>query len=69
MFGLKVKYVGGEEERGREEGKGLSSTDKTLLVKGARISYSIWEVEGNLMFVCFYFSSFKISSHSIRFIY
>ncbi|XP_048328336.2 septum-promoting GTP-binding protein 1 [Ziziphus jujuba] len=42
-----VKYVGGEEEQGRVEGKGLSSIGKTLLVKGARISYSIWEVEGD----------------------
>ncbi|KAF3443698.1 hypothetical protein FNV43_RR13388 [Rhamnella rubrinervis] len=43
-----TKYVGGDEEQGREEEQGLSFVDKTLLVKGARISYSIWEVEGDM---------------------
>lgn len=43
-----VKYVGDEEkEQGGSQEKGLNSMDKTLFVKGARISYSIWEVDGD----------------------
>ncbi|KAK3445940.1 hypothetical protein EUGRSUZ_A01712 [Eucalyptus grandis] len=44
-----VKYVGDEKEEinGCSETKGLNLMDKTLLVNGARISYSIWEVEGD----------------------
>lgn len=37
-----TKYVGRE----KEEGKGLNQMDKTMYVSGARISYSIWEVQG-----------------------
>lgn len=44
---VKVKYVGDDkEEINCSEMKGLNLMDKTLLVNGARISYSIWEVEG-----------------------
>ncbi|KAL6287382.1 hypothetical protein ACE6H2_011772 [Prunus campanulata] len=45
-----VKYVGDDEkEEGEEtEATGLNLMDKTLLVSGARISYSIWEVGGDL---------------------
>ncbi|CAN8258509.1 unnamed protein product [Cochlearia groenlandica] len=42
-----AKYVG--EERGvemRELEKGINCTDKMLSMGGARISYSIWELEG-----------------------
>ncbi|KAL5865162.1 hypothetical protein ACOSQ3_002676 [Xanthoceras sorbifolium] len=42
------KYVGNEKEQGSTELKeGLNLIDKTLLVGGARISYSIWEVSGD----------------------
>ncbi|XP_030546268.1 septum-promoting GTP-binding protein 1 isoform X2 [Rhodamnia argentea] len=43
-----VNFVGDEkEEINCSEMKGLNLMDKTLLVNGARISYSIWEVEGD----------------------
>ncbi|KAF8016680.1 hypothetical protein BT93_H2028 [Corymbia citriodora subsp. variegata] len=44
-----VKYVGDEKEEINScpETKGLNLMDKTLLVNGARISYTIWEVEGD----------------------
>lgn len=42
------KYVGNEKEQGSTEQKeGLNLMDKTLVVEGARISYSIWEVSGD----------------------
>ncbi|KAK3184359.1 hypothetical protein Dsin_031645 [Dipteronia sinensis] len=42
------KYVGNEKEQGITELKqGLNLMDKTLVVEGARISYSIWEVSGD----------------------
>ncbi|KAI9094183.1 hypothetical protein K1719_026765 [Acacia pycnantha] len=41
------KYIGNEQEQGSPEKKGLNQMDKTLVVEGARISYCIWEVEGN----------------------
>ncbi|KAL3848968.1 hypothetical protein ACJIZ3_010850 [Penstemon smallii] len=42
-----TKYVG--EKKGEEEFAvtGVNQVDKTMCVKGARISYSIWEVNGN----------------------
>ena len=45
---LKVKYVGDEKGKGEGLENGLNSIDKTLVVGGARISYSIWEVGGIL---------------------
>lgn len=39
-------YVGREKEAGLEA-TGLNQMGKTLCVSGARIAYSIWEVEGN----------------------
>ncbi|CAK8575490.1 unnamed protein product [Lathyrus sativus] len=42
-----VKYVGNEKEQGREERKGPNHMDKTMVVSGARISYCIWEVQGD----------------------
>lgn len=47
-FELQTKYVGGE--KGKEEFSGMKHVDKTLYIKGARISYSIWEVGGNFIF-------------------
>lgn len=44
---LKEKYVGNEMEESKSEQRGLNLMDKTLMVRGARISYSIWEVGGN----------------------
>ncbi|XP_022140324.1 septum-promoting GTP-binding protein 1 [Momordica charantia] len=41
------KYVGNEMEDGSRAQKGLNLMDKTLMVRGARISYSIWEVGGD----------------------
>ncbi|XP_022947099.1 septum-promoting GTP-binding protein 1-like [Cucurbita moschata] len=41
------KYVGNEMEEGKSEQRGLNLMDKTLMVRGARISYSIWEVGGD----------------------
>lgn len=45
-----MKYIGNEEEEGNVEKKGLNQMDKTFVVEGARISYSIWEVEGIIIF-------------------
>lgn len=42
-----VKYVGDENEQQGQQRKGLNQMDKTLVVKGARISYCIWEVQGD----------------------
>ncbi|XP_045828520.1 septum-promoting GTP-binding protein 1-like [Trifolium pratense] len=43
-----VKYVGNEKEQQvGEQRKGLNQMDKTLVVSGARISYCIWEVQGD----------------------
>uniref|UniRef100_A0A7N0VGF6 Uncharacterized protein n=1 Tax=Kalanchoe fedtschenkoi TaxID=63787 RepID=A0A7N0VGF6_KALFE len=39
-----VRYVGNEKEQGDDQTKGLYMMDKTMIVKGARISYNIWEV-------------------------
>ncbi|CAH8389594.1 unnamed protein product [Eruca vesicaria subsp. sativa] len=42
-----AKYVGEEKQvEMRELEKGISCTDKMLSMGGARISYSIWELEG-----------------------
>jgi len=45
---LQVKYVGddGEEQNGLQM-TGLNLMDKTMVVRGARIAYSIWDVAGN----------------------
>uniref|UniRef100_A0A7N0TVG9 Septum-promoting GTP-binding protein 1 n=1 Tax=Kalanchoe fedtschenkoi TaxID=63787 RepID=A0A7N0TVG9_KALFE len=42
-----VRYVGNEKEQGDDQTKGLYMMDKTMIVKGARISYNIWEVGGD----------------------
>ncbi|XP_021292937.1 septum-promoting GTP-binding protein 1 [Herrania umbratica] len=42
-----VKYIGDEkDEKGAIQEKGLNLMDKTFFVRGARISYSIWDVDG-----------------------
>lgn len=41
-----MKYVGDEEEKRCLEMSGLNLIDKTLVVKGARISFRIWDVGG-----------------------
>lgn len=43
---LKAKYVGDEKVGSDIEAQGINLIDKTLMVRGARISYSIWEVKG-----------------------
>lgn len=45
-----MKYVGDDEkEEGEPQTTGLNLMDKTLIVRDARISYSIWEVGGNFI--------------------
>ncbi|CAI9294742.1 unnamed protein product [Lactuca saligna] len=39
-----AKYVGKEKNQEELKVKGINQMDKTLCVKGARISYTIWEV-------------------------
>ncbi|PHU12203.1 hypothetical protein BC332_19133 [Capsicum chinense] len=43
-----TKYVGKETGEESCSTKGLNQMDKSLLVKGARISYTIWEVQGDV---------------------
>ncbi|KAI3769702.1 hypothetical protein L6452_00814 [Arctium lappa] len=46
-----AKYVGKEKNEEELEGTGIiNQMDKTLCVKGARISYSIWEVGGDAFY-------------------
>uniref|UniRef100_A0A803LYF2 Septum-promoting GTP-binding protein 1 n=2 Tax=Chenopodium quinoa TaxID=63459 RepID=A0A803LYF2_CHEQI len=42
-----IKYVGDEQQRKSLQMKGLNLMDKTLVVKGARIAFSIWDVAGD----------------------
>ncbi|KAJ1389589.1 Small GTPase superfamily [Sesbania bispinosa] len=42
-----IKYVGNEQEKRSLQMEGLNLMDKTLSVKGARISFSIWDVAGD----------------------
>lgn len=42
-----IKYVGDEQEKKSLEMTGLNLMDKTLLVQGARITFSIWDVGGD----------------------
>ncbi|CAI9090284.1 OLC1v1025028C1 [Oldenlandia corymbosa var. corymbosa] len=42
-----AKYVGGENGGEKSEMAGINQMDKILSVKGARISYSMWEVTGD----------------------
>lgn len=42
-----IKYVGDEQEKKCLNMSGLNLMDKTLVVQGARISFSIWDVGGD----------------------
>ncbi|RDX57827.1 spg1 [Mucuna pruriens] len=42
-----VKYVGDEKEQLGNQMEGPNQMHKTLVVRGARISYCIWEVQGD----------------------
>ncbi|GMP65419.1 hypothetical protein CsSME_00026218 [Camellia sinensis var. sinensis] len=42
-----IKYVGDEQEKRCLEMKGLNLMDKTLVVRGARIAFRIWDVGGD----------------------
>ncbi|XP_050205399.1 septum-promoting GTP-binding protein 1-like [Mercurialis annua] len=44
-----AKYVGNEtlEEKGSTVKDGMNVMDKTLMIEGARISFSLWEVRGD----------------------
>ncbi|KAF3453501.1 hypothetical protein FNV43_RR03941 [Rhamnella rubrinervis] len=42
-----IKYVGDEQEKRSLQMTGLNLMDKTLLVQGAQISFSIWDVGGD----------------------
>ncbi|KAJ8749321.1 hypothetical protein K2173_018804 [Erythroxylum novogranatense] len=41
-----AKYVGNEIEQGGIQKNGPNLMDKTLMVEGARITYSLWEIDG-----------------------
>ncbi|CAK7348964.1 unnamed protein product [Dovyalis caffra] len=41
-----AKYVGNEKDEGVKQNNGLKMMNKTLTVKDARISYSLWELDG-----------------------
>ncbi|XP_061962471.1 septum-promoting GTP-binding protein 1-like [Populus nigra] len=41
------KYVGNEKDEGVKHNNGLKLMKKTLMVKDARISYSLWELDGD----------------------
>ncbi|KAJ9671394.1 hypothetical protein PVL29_025206 [Vitis rotundifolia] len=42
-----IKYVGDEQEKKCLQMTGLNLMDKTLIVQGARIAFSIWDVGGD----------------------
>ncbi|XWS51908.1 hypothetical protein CRYUN_Cryun11dG0022100 [Craigia yunnanensis] len=63
-----IKYVGDEQEKSLEM-TGLNLVNKTLLVQGARIAFSIWDVGGMLinkfvfgLFFSFLFLFFELSA-------
>ncbi|XP_076940893.1 septum-promoting GTP-binding protein 1-like [Bidens hawaiensis] len=45
-----AKYVGKEKNQEELPAKGIHHMDKTLCVRGARISYNIWEVSGDALY-------------------
>lgn len=47
---MKAKYVGKEKNEEELEATGINHMDKTLCVRGARISYSVWEVGGDAFY-------------------
>lgn len=52
---LKIKYVGDEQEKRSLNMTGLNLMDKTLVVQGARISFSIWDVGGMHLYILIYY--------------
>ncbi|KAK9155769.1 hypothetical protein Sjap_003249 [Stephania japonica] len=42
-----IRYVGDEQEKEGLELKGLNLVNKTAFVRGARLAFSIWDVEGD----------------------
>lgn len=46
FFFFKSKYVGDEQEQKYLQMTGVNLMDKTLIVQGARISFSLWDVGG-----------------------
>ncbi|XP_057950966.1 septum-promoting GTP-binding protein 1 [Malania oleifera] len=42
-----IKYVGDEQEKRSMQMSGLNLMDKTLMVRGAKIAFSIWDVGGD----------------------
>ncbi|CAN4102732.1 unnamed protein product [Withania somnifera] len=42
-----IKYVGDEQEKRCLQMKGLNLMDKTLVIRGARITFRIWDVGGD----------------------
>lgn len=55
---LKIKYVGDEQEKRSLNMTGLNLMDKTLVVQGARISFSIWDVGGMHLYILIYYYFF-----------
>ena len=56
---LKMKYVGDEKDEQEDiQEKGLNLMDKTFLVRGARIFYSIREFDG--MHFSFFLQKFQV---------
>ncbi|PQQ08267.1 septum-promoting GTP-binding protein 1 [Prunus yedoensis var. nudiflora] len=47
LVSLKSKYVGDEQEQRYLQMTGVTLMDKTLIVQGARISFSLWDVGGD----------------------
>lgn len=47
---LKAKYIGKENNQEELQTKRIDHMDKTLCIKGARISYRIWEVGGDAFY-------------------
>lgn len=43
---FKIKYVGDEQEKKCLEMRGLNLMDKIVVVEGARIAFTIWDVGG-----------------------
>lgn len=55
---FKSKYVGDEQEQRYLEMTGVTLMDKTLIVQGARISFSLWDVGGS--YKCIEMFSYQI---------
>lgn len=62
FLGMKIKYVGDEQGKRSLQMTGLSLMDKTLVVQGARISFTIWDVGGQLSSLAASNQSYKTQS-------